>query len=142
MSLSRYQVKDKVVHSADKYGSTNPQQLKQLRLVLDKCEKEELFEGLYSVFLEENENYFQRQQLAGNLLYSLKPRLRLKLYDVIKNCLNTYNLSIEELPWYLSELCGRNRVLEVIDKISSEELSDREIESLNTFKFWLRGNNG
>jgi hypothetical protein len=107
MNLSRDQIAEKVIHSADNYSSSNPQQFKQLKFIFSKCDKEELFKGLYLVFLEQNENYFQRQQLAGKLLYSIKPRLQINLYDIIKKCLNTYNLSIEELPWYLSELCGK-----------------------------------
>ena len=135
--MNSSEIHNKIVFVADKYGSRNPQQFKQLKQLLSKCNKEDVFSGCYSVFLEENEGYFERQQLAGRLLYALKPKLELNLKNVVRKCLNTYNLSIEELPWYLRDLVGKERLLSIIKELEECGLSDREQISLRTFQFWL-----
>jgi len=96
-----------------------------------------LFHGLYTVFLCNDDDYFNRQQLTGRMLFKIRPGLRLDLVQIIKNCLFTYNLSIEEQPFYLRGMCGIERVKLAISEVEEISLFEQEKIILNTFKFWL-----
>ena len=135
--MNRDDIRNKVIEVAEKYRAANTQQIKQLSLVLKKCDPEEVFFGLYSVFLISGENSYIKQQLAGVLLSKVRPRLFINLSEVIKDCLDTWNVSVEELPHYLRDLCGLNRVAEAIGKVRLTNLNQNEIQRLNTIEYWL-----
>ena len=126
-----------VIDIADRKGSTDQQMLKHLKQKLEKQLPDDLFNGLYRVFLSSEGDYFNRQQLAGKMLYKIRPRLHVELVAIIKSCLDTYNLSIEELPFYLKELCGIDRLKAAMAEIEAMPLNKNEQTSLDTFKFWL-----
>ena len=71
------------------------------------------------------------------MLFKIRPGLRLDLVQIIKNCLFTYNLSIEEQPFYLRGMCGIERVKLAISEVEEISLFEQEKIILNTFKFWL-----
>lgn len=136
--MDREEIYDLVIDIADRKGSTDAQMLKHLKQKLEKLPVEELFYGLYKVFLSNEKDYFNRQQLAGKMLFKIRPSLRFDLPKVIKDCLSTYNLSIEELPFYLRDLCGIERVKLAISQVEDMPLNESEKNSLETFKFWLK----
>ncbi|WLQ15163.1 hypothetical protein O5O45_04360 [Hahella aquimaris] len=135
--MNQDEIRQLIIQSADTRGFTDRLLIKELRAQLAPCAPSELFEGLYSLFLSDESNYRDRQELAGRLLYKLYPRLRLDLRRVIKDCLATYYISVEQLPQYLVLLCGIERVVMVVNELAATELTERERISLNVFKFWL-----
>lgn len=136
--MDRQEVFELVATYADQFGPTNRPERKDIEKQLKSVEHSELFEGLFSLFLLENSPYsYIRQQNAGVILYKLKPKVHFDLKQRIKMCLATWDLSVEELPYYMAEKCGSSRVLQVIDELRSEELSEREKVALDTFVYWL-----
>lgn len=131
-----------VVDTAEHKGSIDGQMLRNLKRQLEVQSPAELFNGLYRVFLSQEGDYFNRQQLAGKMLFKIRPRVYFDLVKVIKDSLDTYNLSVEEWPFYLRDLCGLGRVKGAISQIEVMPLTEKEKASLDTFKFWLglRGN--
>ena len=136
--MNRNEIGDKVLEVADRFGSRNRQQLVQLEKRFREYSPEELFYGLYKVFLLDGENYFERQQLAGRLLYKIRPKLHLDLRKIVWQCLETYNPSVEELPWYLASLCKKERVVLVLAELKNGTLTEKESISIKTFEFWLK----
>ena len=132
------QITEKVLDVADRFGSRNPQQLKQLKFVFSKRDPEEVFEGLFSVLCMDCKNKFERHQLAGELLYSVRPRLHLELLDRIHLTLASWNVSVEEWPWYLVDLCGLDRVLSAASDLEAYPLSEDERRRLNTLVWWAK----
>ena len=79
--LDRQAVVEKVSNSADRYGAANQQQFEQLLSAFKGVSDRELFFGLFSFFYDSTiqESSFNRQQLAGKLLYELCPSCPLEL---------------------------------------------------------------
>ena len=135
--MNRIEIYDKVIESADKHGSTNPQIIKHLRASFRRVEAKELFEGLFKVFLNTDGDKFNRQQLSGKLLHKIQPRTFIDLADVIKSCLDTWDVSVEELPFYFRDVCGIERVVKAFNIIRVANLNENEINSLETMEWWL-----
>ena len=139
MGMTSEEIHSTTIAIADRYGDRNPQQTGQMLSALGRSDQKSVFEGLYRTFLSSEGDHFTRQKFAGRLLYESKPRLHIDLKEVIFDCLDTYNLSVEELPHYLCELRGKEEVLETIRGLRKAELSDRQAKSLAAFGYWLTG---
>jgi hypothetical protein len=132
--MDRNEVAKLVIEYADQYGPTNRPERKAVEKELKSTDGDELFKGLFSLFLLENDRYsYIRQQNAGVILYKLKPKAFFDLKERIRSCLSTWDASVEELPLYFSEKCGKHSVLEVIGDLKSEELSETERNALGSF---------
>lgn len=134
--MSSTQISKKVIEVADRYGSNNPQQLKQLLSKLKRLDPEEVFEGLFAVLCVGNDNDFQRQQLAGALLFFLQPRVNLDIAERIYMTLSSWNRSVEEWPWYLVDVFGKDSVIKATELVASRTLSARQQERLTTIRWW------
>jgi hypothetical protein len=56
---------------------------------------------------------------------------------VIRHALTGWEVSVEELPWYLAIVCGEDAVWEALQTLDAEPLSNRERNVLHTFRYWL-----
>jgi len=133
---------EKVATSADKYGYSNPQQWKQLVFAIKKSEEQQVYEALVKFFTTENANNPIRQELAGRLLYELKPQANIQIEAVIKLSLENYDLSVEHYLFYFVERLGIEEVKRTIATINRKKLSETEINSLETMEFWLKNYDG
>ena len=136
--MNRKEIFEKLLFIADKHGSRNPQQLKLLKRTFSTYDKNEVFEGCLEVFKLSQPNSFERQQLSGRMLYAIRPKIHFKLEEVLRPCLEHYDVSVEELPWYFCSLMGNERVLDVVKKMEQEVLSEKERINLETFGFWAK----
>ena len=137
----RSQIKKKVVGVADRFGSKNSQQYKQILLLCEKSEEAEVFYGLFAFFYNQHlqENKFERQQLAGKLLMSVVPNPALDLEASIYAAALVWEYSIEELPWYWCKVFGLENVVNFINGLLPS-VANQELErSLKTMLFWCRG---
>ncbi|TLU59457.1 hypothetical protein FE810_16945 [Thalassotalea litorea] len=139
LNMDRKEITKAVVEYADEFGPTNRPERKAVEKLLRNVKHSELFEGLFTLFLlEDGPNTYTRQQNAGVILYKLKPKVYIDLKQRIRLSLKTWNVSVEEWPFYLVEKCGKDRVLEVLDELAKERLSDRERSGMETFSYWLK----
>ncbi|MBK1829037.1 hypothetical protein [Haloferula rosea] len=109
----------------------------QLRPVPDAA----VFDGLFRYFRQSGHGDpgMLRQEVAGSLLFFRAPEPTIPLDQILLECMETYNLSIEQLPWYLSRHFGRDRFrVEVDTLLSSTSLSERSTKSLETLLYWIR----
>ncbi len=139
-SWNRHIIIEKVMSAADKYGAANPQQQKQLIFSCSNAPAKEVFFGLFSFFYDESlqENKYERQQLAGTILYSILPDSPLELDGSIYGAAKKWDLSVEELPWYWCKKFGKSKVVEFLSE-TIEDCSDAELErSLKTMLFWSK----
>ena len=137
MDWSREKIAEKVIGSADRFGHQNPQQHHQLTFALKKCSDVVVYEGLLSVFLTEGEKQWDRQHLAGKLLVSVSPNPPESWSLAIRNCLSTYERSVEELPWYLARSLGRDAYLDEVRRILEHDLSSSERQAAETMYWWV-----
>lgn len=136
---TRQTVIEKVKRSADSNGSSNPQELKQLILSLSGVSDNELFFGLFSFFYDPAlQSSFERQQLAGALLYELSPSCSLNLDGAIYALPAHWNLSVKEVPWYLCKAFSKGAVQEFLEELLPDVIEGSVKKSCEAMLFWVK----
>lgn len=74
---------------------------------------------------------------AALLLYQVKPTCPIPCEEAVKGLFGNWDVSIEEVPWYLGDVFGRQRVLEVVARLLQEPLTDLELRRRRTIGYWL-----
>jgi len=93
-------------------------------------------DGVIRVF-ETNrpDSLYQDQEFAGRILATINPKSKRDLKEILKRTLLTWDKSVEQLPFWLRDNYGLEKVRETFDNL---ELTDGEKEKLETMKFWLQ----
>ncbi|HEV7784837.1 MAG TPA: hypothetical protein VGQ28_05840, partial [Thermoanaerobaculia bacterium] len=97
------------------------------------------FWGLYQNFTAQpvETRRYQQQALAGGILLRLRPPCPLPACEAIRNVLGGWEVSVEELPWYLALACGEDAIWNAMTQLEAEPLGDRPRLALHTFRYWL-----
>lgn len=74
---------------------------------------------------------------AALLLYQIKPACPISCKDALRGLFGNWDVSIEEVPWYLRDVFGRHRVLEVIAELLRDSITDIQVRRLRTIGYWL-----
>ena len=130
----------RVVETAERFGSGNPQQFKLLCSEFAAAQAEVVVAGLFLVFARSDptSSTFQRQEFAGRILGKLSPRVEVELGQCLREVLPAYNPSIEQVPQYLEARCGKPAVLEELRRIEAEQPNTRAAASARTMRWWLK----
>lgn len=125
---------------AARFGGSNPQQLEYLLNVVARMPADKCVPALLSIFAEGDgsEAYYEQQQLAGSLLMGSSHKCPISPRDVLSLVLGHWNLSIEELPYFLERSFGRNAVQEAVSHLKSEPQTAAALRQLDTISWWLR----
>ena len=96
-----------------------------------------VLEVLLDVFSEDHgsDNY-SFQEIAGGLLWKLRPIYKRNIYDDLKEVLKNWNLSVEELPWYFADQIGIEALKDIVLTFLEEETRLKK-KSLETILFWI-----
>ncbi|MBW8873617.1 MAG: hypothetical protein JF614_01520 [Acidobacteria bacterium] len=139
LKLDRATIASLIASSAERYGGDSARELDDFVKVLETADRLELFWGLYGVFTKPRQELrrFPHQALAGSLLLCLRPPCPLPACEAIRGVLLSWEVSIEELPWYLALTCGEDTVWNAIAQLDAEPLSDRERLVLHAFRYWV-----
>jgi hypothetical protein len=137
-------VVSKLYEAVDTAGHLDEQRLEQWLEVLRRQPGDEAFDALMEVFCNADRpaSRYLDQEYAGRLLLALKPPSPSNVQAVIKRILPTWNLSIEELPWYFEEVIGRDALLAALDALDTQVCSEQERKAIETFRFWIRARSG
>ena len=136
--MNKEDVSKLVISFSDTFGSTNRTKQSELEKQLRKAKSLPLFEGLFSIFLmQPSEHSFARQQNAGVMLLKIKPKVKLKPFEMLRLCLPTWNVSVEELVFYFVEKCGTNEIESVLNKLRRSSLTEREVDALKSMYYWF-----
>ena len=122
--------------SSDKADEVGDLRIRQLIKILDKVDQEIIVDGVIKVF-ETNrpDSLYQDQEFAGRVLVTINPKSQRDLKEILKRTLTTWNKSVEQLPFWLRDNYGLEKVRDTFDNV---ELTDKEKEKLETMKFWLQ----
>jgi hypothetical protein len=139
-TLKRTEVHHLVADRARRHGSRNSQDFRHLRHTLSKVEAEELFWGLLQAFLTPNTgNAYAVQELSARLLLCLNPPCPSVLEELIRLTAPNYNVSVEELPWYLAKQFGADTLRAALERVSVESETGIPAQVSKTFNYWLSG---
>jgi hypothetical protein len=73
---------------------------------------------------------------AACLLFVLKSACPIPCKEAIRALLRNWDISIEEVPWYLAGLFGREAMREAVEELSQEPLDREQHVRLNTVRYW------
>ena len=73
---------------------------------------------------------------AAALLYRLNPPCPMSCSDAVACLLPDWDISIEEVPWYLVAQFGRANVIHAAEELSKRCTSDLETTLLSTVIYW------
>ncbi|MEL6898285.1 MAG: hypothetical protein AAFP90_19480 [Planctomycetota bacterium] len=111
--------------------------LHQLRMQAQDLPRSKRFAALLHLFTDSN-NYGD-QQTAGRLLLDLKPTCSHSLPDVLDGIAPNWNVSVEELVYYLSDMFGPALVVDTALELASKyDGDDRRNRALGTVAWWLK----
>ena len=139
-SWDRLKIIEKVRNSADVYGASNPQQQKELVFSCKKAKEREVFFGLFSFFYDASlqNNQYERQQLAGTILFAIQPSSPLALDASVYAAAKHWDLSVEELPWYWCKVFGKTSVMNLLIELIPACVENELRTSVKTMLFWCR----
>ena len=119
--------------------------LPQLRPKLERVPARQRAEALLPVFSDRTrpDEAYRDQEVAGRFLVALAPEPRRPLEVILRSVAPSWNVSVEQLPNYLSGVFGRRAVVEAAQRLSGEFAPDsREAHALVTVIWWLSGKGG
>jgi hypothetical protein len=74
---------------------------------------------------------------AACLLFVLKPGCPIPCKEAIRALLPDWDISIEEVPWYLALWFGRETMREAVAELGKEPLDQEQRVRLNTVQYWI-----
>jgi hypothetical protein len=113
--------------------------LHQLRMMVQRVSRDQRAETLLGVFSDPSRGYGE-QNVAGNLLLDLLPQPRQSLDVILTATATSWNVSVEQLPFFLRDVFGREAVIEAAKRLSKQHPPEsREARALETVVWWLGG---
>jgi len=136
-TLSSEQITEEVIHFAEEYGLVKNSLYKDLHSKVCNASKKNRYHGLIGVFLATNvRNKLLIQTFAGRMLVKIQPKCQESADEVLLKILDNWNVSAEEIVWYLGKQFGRNELINAASRIEQLEISDRAKAALGSFRFW------
>jgi hypothetical protein len=99
-----------------------------------------LYDALVGVVKESSrpDTRYADQEAAGGMLWALKPHCSRELREEIASLMATYDVSVEEIPWYYADVFGVEAVVHAVaELLQQEEVLPTDIKALQTWRFWL-----
>ena len=115
--------------------------LHQLRMKVQSLPAKDRFDALLGLFTENcGTDTYTHQEIAGRLLLDLMPDCPYPLGSALAAIAPTWNVSVEQLPFYLADRFRREIVSAAAESLARSFPSDaRESRALDTIAWWLRG---
>ncbi|MEX6691055.1 hypothetical protein QTN47_26335 [Danxiaibacter flavus] len=130
-------VEREILISSDKYKELRDLRIRQLIHILPKADPELVVEGVIRVFEKGAgaDKYSEEQEFAGRVLESVNPKSEKDLREVLLRVLKNWDKSVEQLPFWLKNNYGIEKLKETFAEL---ELTELETDKLRTIKWWLR----
>lgn len=127
-------IENEILSCSDKPGDLR---LRQLIQALTHVDSETIVEGVIRVFerSDRQDKTFKDQECAGQILQNLDPKTSADITQVIKRTLPNWDKSIEQLPFWLRDNYGLDKLKTAISTI---KLSATDLDKLETIKWWLK----
>ncbi len=101
---------------------------------LRELDAAEVFQALFPIAVEPQ--WHGPAYRAACLLFVLKPACPILCKDAIRLMLANWDVSIEEVPWYLAGQFGKELIRQSIEELSKEPLDDEQKVKLSTVQYW------
>lgn len=124
---------NRLERACEAWGEVNPQELAQLVRDIQRVSPERQFDVLAQAFFSD---HYLKQEYVGTILLQVNPPCFQSLNELLPRLLPGWNLSIEQLPRYLTGVFGLAAVSDAIDEVDANGASDHT--KTKTVRYWLR----
>jgi hypothetical protein len=73
---------------------------------------------------------------AASVLFVVRPACPIPCQEAIRAMLDDWDISIEEVPWYIADCFGKDTTLNTIDELNQKDLTRKQRASLSTVRYW------
>jgi hypothetical protein len=124
--------KDEIVAAMREANLKNqrPHLAKRLR----ELDCREVFEALFPIAADAQ--WHGPAYRAAALLFVLKPACPIPCKDAIRAMLPNWDVSIEEVPWYLAGQFGQEAIRQALEQLRQEPLDHEQKVRLGTVQYW------
>ncbi|HYE18252.1 MAG TPA: hypothetical protein VEA69_07395 [Tepidisphaeraceae bacterium] len=98
-----------------------------------------LFDALFPVAVREQGESSGPVAMSAYALHALNPPCGLPIDDAVASLLPSWDVSIEEVPWYLAKQFGRDAVLAAVGRLRARQGDDAAMARLRTIEYWVGG---
>jgi hypothetical protein len=96
-----------------------------------------LFDALFPVAVREQGQASGPVAMSAYVLHALNPPCPFSVDDAVAALLPSWDISIEEVPWYLVKQFGREPVIESVERLRARETDQTALTRLKTIKYWV-----
>jgi len=75
--------------------------------------------------------------MSAYVLHALNPPRPIRMDDAVAALLPEWDVSIEEVPWYLAKQFGRAEVLDCVRRLRARETDVPRLTALRTVEYWV-----
>lgn len=135
-------VKNEILKSVDKIDKIGDLRIRQLIKILTKVNDKIIIEGVIEVFENEKrkEKIYLDQKNAARILKELNPKTDTNIELILNRILKNWNKSVEEIPFWLRDNCGIETVKKAFSTLRNKNLTELELDKVNTMQWWLKIN--
>ncbi len=142
MSQDSKTIVRRIYAAVDDLQRMDEQRLKQFIAAMRCRPAEEAFDALIGVFADSSreQTRYLDQEYAGRLLLAVQPPCACDVRNVVRRVLRTWDVSVEQLPLYFEAVAGRDAVLQALQHLENQPLSEGEQHAIRSFRYWLHAN--
>jgi hypothetical protein len=128
-------ISERMRMAAVRWPKPNAQELDHLQAALSRLSSPDCLAVLAGPFSVPDAGNVQ--EYAGRLLLRLRPRFPVDgVVHTIRRLLSHWDVSVEQLPWYVESVLDAGVLDSVLDQVESD--SDATRRQVETFRFWLK----
>src|SRR5262249_483053 len=96
-----------------------------------------IFDALFPIAVKEQGETSGPVAMSAYVLHALNPPCRLPVNDPVASFLPAWDISIEEVPWYLARQFGREAVLSSVEGLRARQSDPIVLTRLRTIEYWI-----
>lgn len=136
--LRQDEISERVIAFAEEHGLGQCKEYKDFHSKVCNADKKDRFFGLMSVFDKDlGHSKLKVQTFAGRMLLKINPKPLETCEESIFRLLKNWNVSAEEVIYYLANQHGKKNVLSAINMMKTGQVTSRESAMLNSMRFFL-----
>ena len=98
-----------------------------------------LFAALFPIAVREQGEASGPVAMSAYSLYALNPVCPLHVDAAVGSLLASWDVSIEEVVWYLANQFGRGEVLASVARLRMQQSDAMALKVLDTIEYWITG---
>lgn len=96
-----------------------------------------VFDALFPIAVRDQGEASGPVAMSAYALHALNPPCRLSIDDAVSSLLPSWDISIEEVPWYLAKQFGRDAVLASVARLRARQTDQTALTRLRTIEYWV-----